>query len=65
MDVTIDRVGITDFINLFYLVVKYCDKKRYYDFSFNIVNEAWGNCREFCIETFLFIKNKIGSDILY
>ena len=63
MDGTIDRAGIADFINLFDLVGKYCDKKGYDDFSFNIVTGAGDNCRTLYTETFLFIKKKTGRDI--
>lgn len=65
MDGTINRASPNDFINLFGLIDKYCHKKGYDDFSFNIVTGAWDNCRELYNEIFSYVENKTGRNLQY
>ena len=61
MDGTIDRAEIPDFLNLFNLIYKYCEKKGYNEFSFNIVTGAWSNCRDLYTDIFLEVQEMIGQ----
>ena len=61
MDGTIDKAKIIDFVNLFNLIGKYCEKKGYSEFSFNIVTGAWDNCRDLYTDIFLEVQRIIGQ----
>lgn len=60
---TIDEGNIEDFINLFGLIEKYCEKKGYDGFSFNIVTGAGDIITTELYSIFLQVKQKIDKEI--
>lgn len=62
LDGTIDEADTQEFINLFDLIGKYCEKKGYDVFSFHIVTGAGERITEEYYRMLFHVKKKIGKE---